>query len=178
LLGMGVGEPALWPPLAVGSASGCVASGSCTTSPSPFRKAGDRSSPVRTGMGGHGFLADYSQDPPAEVAHIKPLLPSQKAPSRHIAADPNSGPTSQAVLAVIPGDIVPLLPKKIVAIVDDDAEMRESYGGSAVGIRIWHGNLRFGGSLPHLPPRPSQARLPRHRHSARRHFRRPNWCIN
>src|SRR5580692_6219239 len=76
-------------PLAVGSASGCVASGSCTTSPSPFRwPAIDRLQPALAWA--DMVLADYSKTP-AEVAHIKPLLPSPKAPSRHISSTQTKG---------------------------------------------------------------------------------------
>ena len=52
-------------------------------SPSAFRKpAIDHLKPAVAWA--DMVLADYSKTP-AEVAHIKPLLPSQKAQSRHIA---------------------------------------------------------------------------------------------
>src|ERR1700686_1975815 len=77
------------PPPAVGSASRCAASGSCTTSPSAFYKpAIDRLQPALAWA--DIVLADYSKMR-AEVAHIKPLLPSQKASSRHIAPTQTAG---------------------------------------------------------------------------------------
>src|SRR5580692_6715468 len=79
------------PPLAVGSGSRRVASGSCTASPSAsYKPTIDRPQPAlaRADM----VLADYSKTP-MEVAHIKPLLPSQKTsqPNRHIAQTQTAG---------------------------------------------------------------------------------------
>ena len=71
-------------------------------------------------------LADYSKTP-VEVAHIKPLPSSQK----NVAAEPaqSADPNKQAGEPGgrnISGAFVISLAKKIVAIVDDDPEMREA----------------------------------------------------
>jgi CheY-like chemotaxis protein len=70
-------------------------------------------------------LADCSKTP-AEVAHIKPLPPSQKASvsNPHVAQTQTTtdGPGGR----IISGDFVPSSSKKIVAVVDDDPEMREA----------------------------------------------------
>ena len=70
-------------------------------------------------------LADYSKTP-GEVAHIKPLPPSQKAsrPNRRIARTQQQ--TGEPGERNISGDFVPSFHKKIVAIVEDDSEMREA----------------------------------------------------
>jgi CheY-like chemotaxis protein len=72
-------------------------------------------------------LADYSKTP-AEVAHIKPLLPPQKSVAIEPAhcADANKQQAGEPGGRNISGAFVTSLPKKIVAIVDDDPEMREA----------------------------------------------------
>src|SRR3984885_9824316 len=90
------------PPPAVGSGSRRVASGSCTTSPSAFPKpAIDRLQPALAWA--DMVLADYSKTP-AEVAHIKPLLPSQKAPqpNQHKALTQTNNRWASQAVAIIP----------------------------------------------------------------------------
>ena len=113
-------------------------------------------------------LADYSKTP-AEVAHIKPLLPSQSVAEPQ-SADPNKHRRASQTVAAFP---------EISCLHCQKKSWRSSMTMPTCE-RLWklcyrHSDMArkpsIGGSLPHCRGDQPGA-LPRHRHSARRHFRR------
>jgi CheY-like chemotaxis protein len=104
-------------PLAVGSASGCVASGSCRTSPSIKY--------LQPSWHGRTRFWQIIARRQRSVAYIKPLLPSQTAAHRTGTLLRRERPVESNGRLFFGGYVAPLH-KKIVAIVDGDPGIRKA----------------------------------------------------